>query len=687
MPGSIKGNSPTHSKDPSRYSSPVLRRSQSHAHDRKLIEVMPQRLHLATRSAIKLRSLCKCHRFFSCLSKDSCLDARNSNSESEWVKLLKPFDLGELRKSLVSITPRQLCRLIELPLDLSTSMDIFNWAGAQKGYSHSFDVYYVLISKLGEAKEFKMIELLLKKSKEEGIVLREPLFIVIMKCYGRSGLPGNAVQVLDEMRVVFGCEPTFKSYNVVLDILVGADCHHMAATVFYKMLRGGVRPTTFTFSIVMKALCLMKEVESACSLLRGMTRHGCVPDAIVYQTLIHALCEHNRVKEALKLLEEMFVIGCSADVDTFNDVIHGLCKFGHMHEAARLVDRMLLRGCKPSALTYGVLLQGLCKNGQVDEARKLLSQVPNPNVVLFNTVIGGYLDEGRFEEAKYLYDSMVRYGCSPDFYTYSIIINGLCKARRLGSARQPNIVTYTILIDAFCKVGRWEETEVILEEISLKGLNLNTIAYNCLVSGLSEGVVANNVTYNTMIHALLSKGRWQEAMDLAKEMVFHGCSLDVISYNGLIKALCKDGEVERAMGMFEEMTGKGVKPSNFSYNLLINGLCKSRRVQDALELSREMLQRGLTPDIVTYNSIINGMCKMGWMHAALNLLEKLHDEEIVPDTITYNILISWHCKARMLDDANKLLNKAINSGILPNAHTWNIMVNNFVREPGFWVPE
>ncbi|KAM0937680.1 putative tetratricopeptide-like helical domain superfamily [Dioscorea sansibarensis] len=583
---------------------------------------MPQRLHLATRSAIKLRSLRKCLHSISCLSKESSLDAQKSSPENEWVRLLKPFDLAELRESLVGITPRQVCRLLELPLDVSTCLDIFNWAGAQKGYSHSFDVYFVLIRKLGEAREFKTIEFLLRKSREEGIVLRECLFIVIMKCYGCSGFPGNAVRVLDEMQVVFGCEPTFKSYNVALGILVGAGCHRMAANLFYKMLHGGVRLTTFSFSIVMKALCLMNEVE---------------------------------VKEALKLLEEMLVIGCSVDVDTFNDVIHGLCKFGHMHDAGKLINRMQLRGCKPNALTYGVFLQGLCKNGQVDEARTHLSRVPNSNVVLFNTVIGGYLNEGRFEEAKCLYDNMKRNGCCPDFYTYSIIINGLCKAGRLGSARQllskmesqfckPNIVTYTILIDAFCKLGRWEEIEGILEEMSLKGLNLNTVTYNCLVSGLckdgnikeamefikrmkmegckpdiftynsllyglckndqikeafqlyesllTEGVVANNVTYNTMIHALLNKGQWQESMDLAKEMVFHGCSLDVVSYNGLIKALCKDGEVEKAMEMFEKMTEKDIKPSNFSYNILINGLCKLRRVQDALKLSQEMLRRG-----------------------------------------------------------------------------------------------
>jgi len=139
-------------------------------------------------------------------------------------------------------------------------------------------------------------------------------------------------------------------------------------------------------------------------------------------------------------------VGCSPDVKTFNDVIHGLCKVGQTKEAAKMIDRMLDQGCTSSPLTYGVLLQGLYRKGQVDEARALLqrlcgkvqldemkavlSREPNSIVVLFNTVINGYVKEGRLTEAKELYDNLLLSGFHPDVFTYTIIIRGLCKEKR-----------------------------------------------------------------------------------------------------------------------------------------------------------------------------------------------------------------------------------------------------------------
>ncbi|CAA2980395.1 pentatricopeptide repeat-containing At5g64320, mitochondrial-like [Olea europaea subsp. europaea] len=301
--------------------------------------------------------------FSTCGKNESFSDG--TESETEWERLLKPFDLIELRKSLNKISPFQLNKLLELPLDVSTSMELFQWAGAQKGYCHSFDVYYTLIDKAGAAGEFKIIDRLLMQMKEEGIVFTESLFIMIMRHYGRGGLPGQATRWLLDMRTTFSCEPTFKSYNVVLDILLAGNCPKVAPNVVYEMLSKGISPTVFTFARVMKALCKVKEVDSACSLLRDMTKYGCVPNSIVYQTLIHALSETNRVNEALKLLEEMFLMSCLPDVNTFNDVIIGLCGSDRVHEAAKLVDRMLIRGFAPDAITYGVLMQGLCKTGDL----------------------------------------------------------------------------------------------------------------------------------------------------------------------------------------------------------------------------------------------------------------------------------------------------------------------------------
>ncbi|WCJ36467.1 Pentatricopeptide repeat (PPR) superfamily protein [Euphorbia peplus] len=460
------------------------------------------------------------HPFSSVLLRNySNIDVKDDGSkfETEWEKLLKPFDLKELRNSFNRITPFQLCKLLELPLDVSTSMQIFQWAGSQKGYGHTYEAYYLLIDKLGEAKEFKAIDGFLLQMKEDGIVFRESLFICIMKYYGKANLPGQATRLLLDMKGEFSCEPTFKSYNAALDILVTGNCPGVASNIFYDMLTKGVSPDVYTFGLVMKALCMVNEVDNACSLLRDMTKYGCVPNSVVYQTLIHALSKRGRVTEAVKLLEEMFLMGCVPDVDTFNDVIHGLCRLNRIHEGAKLVDRMLLRGLTPNDMTYGVLLHGLCKIGQVNEARALLDKVPVPNTVHFNIMINGLVKSGRLDEAKvFLYNIMSNYGCKPDIFTFSTLIHGLCKKGQMGSAFEltnemaangcdPNATIFTVLLNGFCKKGQLEEAGWVLDQMSAKGLVLNIVGYNSLIC------------------ALCKADKLHEALNLLGEMASKGC--------------------------------------------------------------------------------------------------------------------------------------------------------------------
>ncbi|CAL1393823.1 unnamed protein product [Linum trigynum] len=681
------------------------------------------------------------HRYFS----DSQLELKGSNEENEWERLLKPFDLKELRRTLSHrITPFQLCKLLHLPLDVSISMELFNRVGAQKGYMHTFDVYYALIDKLGGSNDFKSIDKLLVQMKEEGIVFRESLFIMIMKHYGRAGFPGQATRLLLDMKNVYCCHVTFKSYNVVLEILVAGNCPVVASNVFYDMLSRGISPNVYTFGVVMKGLCMVNEVDNACSLLRDMTKHGCVPNSIVYQTLIHALSKRDRVDEALKLLEEMFLMGCRPDLDTFNDVVYGLCRVKRIHEGAKLIDRMVLRGFIPNGVTYGYLMDGLCRSGKVDEAFSLLNEVPSPSVVHFNIVINGYVKSGRLDEAKeILCGRMINSGFIPDLFTFNILICGLCRKGLFGSALEivdemgrkgvePNVNTFTALIDGFCKKGRIEEASQIYEEMSAKGLGLNTLGYNTILHALCkcgnmsevmqifgemsskgckpdiftfntlifglckanimedamrlfhdmvlEGVIADSVTYNTLIHAFLRRNDIQEAIKLMNDMVFRGCALSETTYNGLIRALCTAGAVEKGLGLFDEMIRKGLVPSNISVNIVINGLCRAGQMNNAMELLRDMIHRGIEPDIVTFNSLINGFCKMGRVDEALNIFHKLVVEGIQPDAVTYNTLVCWHCRKGMVDDAYSLLDRGVKNKFIPNQVTWNILVHNIVKD-------
>ena len=82
-----------------------------------------------------------------------------------------------------------------------------------------------------------------------------------------------------------------------------------------------------------------------------------------------------------------------------------------------MVDCTLLRGFSPNSLTDGVLMHGLCRTRRIDEVKALFDKVPEPNIVLFNTLIDGYVKNDRLDEAKNIMNqSMLTIFCDPDVY-------------------------------------------------------------------------------------------------------------------------------------------------------------------------------------------------------------------------------------------------------------------------------
>ena len=66
------------------------------------------------------------------------------------------------------------------------------------------------------------------------------------------------------------------------------------------------------------------------------------------------------------------------------------------------------------------MISGYVDNGKFDEARDLYERMPNKNVVAMTAMITGYFKEGRVEDARVLFDG-IRY---KDLVCWNAMITG-----------------------------------------------------------------------------------------------------------------------------------------------------------------------------------------------------------------------------------------------------------------------
>jgi len=72
-----------------------------------------------------------------------------------------------------------------------------------------------------------------------------------------------------------------------------------------------------------------------------------------------------------------------------------------------------------------------------------------------------------------------------------------------------------------------------------------------------RGLVADKITYTTLIKAACQQGDEQKGLDLLNEMVKVGIQPDVVTFNTVIEALCDSGKWYMAKGLTADMERRG----------------------------------------------------------------------------------------------------------------------------------
>uniref|UniRef100_A0A1J3CAR8 Pentatricopeptide repeat-containing protein n=1 Tax=Noccaea caerulescens TaxID=107243 RepID=A0A1J3CAR8_NOCCA len=579
-------------------------------------------------------------------------------------------------------------------------------------FKHTPLTFEVMIRKLAMDGQIDSVQYLLQQMKLQGFHCSEDLFVSVISVYRQVGLAERAVEMFYRIKE-FGCDPSVKIYNHVLDTLLGENRIQMIYTVYRNMKRDGFEPNVFTYNVLLKALCKNNKVDGAQKLLVEMSNKGCSPDAVSYTTVISSMCELGMVKEgkelaarfepvasvynalinglckdhdykgAFDLMREMMEKEISPNVISYSTLINALCNCGEVEPSFSLLAQMLKRGCHPNVHTLSSLVKGCFLSGTTVEALDLWNRMIRgfwlePNIVAFNTLVQGLCSHGNMEKALSVVSHMEENRCSPNIRTYGSLINGFAKRgslegvvdtwnKMLTSGCCPNVVVYTSMVQALCRHSKFKEAESLIEIMSKE---------NCAPPSVP--------TFNAFIKGLCDAGRldWAEKVFIQMEQQYK-CNPNIVTYNELLDGLSKTNRIEEAYGLSREISMRGLEWSSSTYNTLLHGSCNAGLPWIALQLAGKMVVDGKSPDEITMNMMILAYCKQGKAERAVQMLDQVScggGRKWRPDVISYTNVIWGLCSYNCKEDAVMLLERMIREGIVPSIATWNVLVRRFILD-------
>ncbi|KAJ4729040.1 Pentatricopeptide repeat-containing protein [Melia azedarach] len=365
------------------------------------------------------------------------------------------------------------------------------------------------------------------------------------------------------------------------------------------------------------------------------------PNLFIWNTIIRGFSQSSTPQNAILLFIDMLVNSCVQPQRlTYPSVFKAYAQLGLACDGTQLHGR--------------VIKQGLAKCGEIDESRRLFDKMVSRNTVSWNSMISGYVRNGKFKEALELFREMQKQKIEPSEFTMVSLLNACAK---LGAIRQGewihiflrkncfelNTIVATAIIDMYCKCANPEKALQVFKTVPKKGLSC----------------------WNSMILGLAMNGYENEAIQLFSKLESLNLKPDYISFIGVLTACNHSGMVNEAKDYFRLMkeTYK-IKPSIKHYSCMVDVLGRAGLLEEAEQIIRSM---PLDPDAIIWGSLLSACRKHGNIEKAKRAAKHIIELD-KNESCSYVIMSSLYAASHLFEEAmeERLLMKE----------------NNIEKEPG-----
>ncbi|XP_057801392.1 pentatricopeptide repeat-containing protein At2g37310 [Salvia miltiorrhiza] len=328
----------------------------------------------------------------------------------------------------------------------------------------------------------------------------------------------------------------------------------------------------------------------------------------------------------------------------------------------------------------------------VASARDLFDEMPERDLVSWNSMISGYSQGGFFEECKALYRRMLDLDdIRPDGVTAVSVLQACAQSSDLvtGMAVHQYVIENEIemelslcnsIVGVYAKCGSLDYARELFEEMSEK----------------------DEITYGTIISGYMVHGFTEEAMSVFREKRKPGLS----SWNAVISGSVQNNQYDRVLVLVREMQDFGFKPNAMTLSSILPAIPFVSHLKGGKEVHAYAVKNNYHRNIYVVTAMIDVYAKLGFLRGAqrifdlakdrsvivwtaiisayaahgdanraLSLFEEMLDSKVKPDAVTFTSVLAACAHAGLVDKARELFDSLLPKyGIQPLANHYACVV-------------
>ncbi|KAI5070752.1 hypothetical protein GOP47_0015095 [Adiantum capillus-veneris] len=446
----------------------------------------------------------------------------------------------------------------------------------------------------------------------------------LIDMYAKRGFLVEAQEVLNELP---------SCCVVAWTALLGGYVEHgqpkKALECLAEIQRQGMSPTVVTFMSGLKACSALQALEKGQELHVEIITEGFEDHPIVNSNLVDMYAKSGRLVEAREVFDER----SHQDIVSWTTLIAAYADNGHDKEALRCLDAMQQLGISPNVITIVCSLKACCNIGDIDRGRKLHTDIMieqlEGNYFAINSLVCMYAKCGFLGEALELFEELR----SPDVISWNAIIMGCVEqeeneralalyTQMLEQGLLPDNTTFVCMLKA---VGNMETFEY--------GMKLHAQVFNFNQDQLTDVVFAT-----ALIDMYCKCGRMSRAQQVFDSSI---ATKDRILWTALLTGYAQQGSSNLVFQVYDNMRMGGLQPNAITFLSLLNVCSHSGLVDTAYEILQTMKNKyGIEPGIKHLNCVVDLLGRSGHFVQAVAVLEKL---PVQPCYVIWSTLLC-HCR-------------------------------------------
>lgn len=525
-------------------------------------------------------------------------------------------------------------------------------------------------------------------------------------------------------------------WNWMIRLFTMMGMFNFALLFYLKMWMCGTLPDKYTYPYVIKSCCGLNALSFGRLIHDKICYLGLENDLFVGSSLIKMYAENNCIDDARKMFDKLPV----KDSVLWNVMIDGYVRIGDKTHAFEIFNRMRTFGTRLNSvsillvlsissseamLNYGTQLHDLAMKCGVEhdtsvantllalyskcrclnEVSKLFNSMPHDDLVAWNGMISGYVQNGLHQEALDLFYRMQLSGVKPDSVTLCSFLPSFSDSASVNQGKEIHgyIVRNDVNMDAFLKSALIDiylksrnvalaekvlesnrEFDVVICSAMISGYVLNGLNHNAL--DMFQRLIRNKLKPNAItlasilpacsslsafrlgkeMHGYILKNTYEQRcyvssalmdmyakcgrLDLGHRIFVNIQEKDVVAWNTMISNLTQNGQPDEVLTLFREMGEAGISYDYVTISSALSVFANLPSLRYGKECHGFAIKLDLSSDLFVESALIDMYGKCGNLGLALRVFDTMK----MKSEVSWNSIISAYGTYGLVDDAVKL---------------------------------